>query len=127
MILLAMKIVFWRANRIGKARALMKGWNRKVQFDVEGVSPFYVMIQEGLASLAKGRAEKPDLIIKASNNDFRKMLRGELKFEEAFLRKKFEAIGSIHDAAIFNRIVGIVLESHRRSISTFRRLFGKFI
>jgi putative sterol carrier protein len=127
MILLAMKIVFWRANRIGAAKALMKGWNRKVQFDVESASPFYVRVQEGLASLVEGRAEKPDLIIKARSNNLRKIIRGDLKFEEAFLRKQFEAIGSIHDAAIFNRIVGVVLDSHKGSISIFRRFFGKFI
>lgn len=127
MILLAMKFVFWRANRIRETKALMKRWNRKVQFDIESVSPFYIMFQESVASLAKGRAEEPDLIIKASINHFRKILKGEVRFEEAFLRKQFEATGSIHDAARFSRIVGVVLESHKRALSTFRRLFGKFI
>ena len=127
MILLAMKVVFWYSNRIGEAKALMKGWNRKVQFDVEGMSPFYVMVQEGRSSLSKGKAEKPDVVIKANKNNFKKILRGELKFEEAFVRKQFEAIGPIHDAAKFKRIVGIVLESHKGSISVFQWLVGKFI
>ncbi len=126
MILLAMKVVFWRANRIKEARALMKGWNRKIQFDVEGMNPFYVMVQEGLASLVKGGYENPDLTIKATTKNFRKILEGEIKFEEAFLLKQVEAIGSIRDAAIFKRIVGVVLESHKGLISTFRWFFGKF-
>lgn len=127
MILLAMKMLFWYSNRIGEAKALMKGWNRKVQFDVEGMNPFYVMVHEGRASLLKGKAEKPDVVMKANKNNFKKILRGELKFEEAFVRKQFEAIGSIHDAAVFKRIVGIVLDSHKGTISILQRLVGKFI
>ena len=127
MILLAMKIVFWYANRIKEAKALMKGWNRRVQFDIEDTGSFYVVIQEGVASFAKGRCENPDLVLKASNKNFRKILRGEVGFEEAFLLKQFEAIGSIRDAAIFKRIIGVVLESHKGTISIFRWVFGRFI
>ena len=126
MILLAMKVVFWRANRIKEARLLMKSWNRKIQFNVEGMSPFYVVVQEGLASLVKGGCENPDLTIKSTTKNFRKILGGEVKFEEAFLLKQVEALGSIRDAAIFKRIVGVVLESHKGFISTFRWFFGKF-
>jgi len=84
-------------------------------------------IQESHASLIKGETEKPDLLIKGSSDNFRKIMRGELRFEEAFLRKKFETAGSIRDAAIFNRIVGIVLDSHKGSVSFFQRFFGRFI
>ena len=125
--LLTMRVVFWRANRIKETKALMKGWNRKIQFDIDRMNPFYVAIQEGRASLIKGRYEKPDLIIKASAGNFRKVLRGEVKFEEAFLLKRFEATGSIRDASMFNRMVGVVLESHKRSISTLRWFVGKLI
>ncbi|MBW2609967.1 MAG: SCP2 sterol-binding domain-containing protein [Deltaproteobacteria bacterium] len=127
MILFSMRFVIWRANRIKEAKEMMKRWNRKVQFDVTGVTPFYVMVQEGRASVVKGRADKSDLVIKGSQNGFRKILKGELKFEEAFLRKQFETVGSIRDAAIFNRIVGSVLESHKRTLPIFRRFFGKLV
>ena len=127
MILLAMRILFWLANGNKEAKALMRGWNRTIKFDIESTAPFYVKIQEGLASVIRGSCEKPDLIMKASNSNFRKMLKGEIQFEEAFLRKQFDAIGSIHDAARFKRIIGLVLESHSRLISAFRLFVGKFI
>jgi putative sterol carrier protein len=122
-----MRLLIWRANRVKEAKELMKRWNRKVQFDLTGAPLFHVVFQESLASLVKGRAEKPDLIIKGSRKGFRKIIRGELKFEEAFLRKQFETIGPIRDAAIFNRIVGSVLDSHKGSLPVLRRFFGRFV
>ena len=127
MILTGMRMVYWLANRNKEAQALMRGWNRKIQFEIEGTAPFYVEVQEALASLHKGTQERPDLVMKATGDNFRRMLRGEIQFEEAFLRKQFETIGPVHDAARFKRIVGLVLESHSGLISTFRFLFGKFI
>ncbi len=127
MILFSMRLIIWRANRVKEAKDLMKRWNRKVQFDLAGVTPFYVSVQEGLASLVKGKAETSNLTIKGSRNGFRKIIKGELKFEEAFLRKQFETIGPIRDAAIFNRIVGSVLDSHKGSLPVMRRFFGRFI
>ena len=73
MILLAMRIVFWYANRLKQTKVLMKGWNRNVQFHIEGVNPFYARFQDGKASLIKGEWEKPDLIIKGNNKNFRKI------------------------------------------------------
>jgi putative sterol carrier protein len=122
-----MKLIIRRANRIKEAKDLMKRWNRKIQFDLTDVTPFYVSVQEGLASVVKGRAEKSDLTIKGSRNGFRKIIKGELKFEEAFLRKQFETIGPIRDAAIFNRIIGAVLDTHKGSLPVLRRILGRFV
>ena len=127
MLLLTMKIAFWRANQIKATKALMKGWDREIQFDVEGMSPFYVLVQGGRASVIKGKSEKPDLTIKSSTANLRRIIRGEVNFEEAFIRKQIDAIGSIRDAAIFKRIFGVILESHKGIISIIRKLFGKFI
>jgi len=127
MILQSMRFIFWRANRIEEAKALMNRWNRKIQLDLEGMGPCHIKVQDGHSSLVKGETENPDLLIKGNTKNFRKIMRGDLRFEEAFLRKKFEAKGSIRDAAIFNRIVGIVLDSHKRSVTVFQRFFGRFI
>ncbi len=127
MLLLSMKIAFWRANSIKETKALMKGWDREIQFDVEGMNPFYVVVQGGRASVRKGKSEKPDLTIKSSTANFRKIIRGEVNFEEAFIRKQVDAIGSIRDASIFKRIFSVVMESHKGIISIIRKLFGKFI
>ena len=127
MVSLAMKIAFWLANKNKEAKALMRRWNRKIKFDIEGAPAFYVNVQNGTASLIKGDCNNPDLVVKASNRNFRRMLRGEIQFEEAFLRKQIDTVGSIHDAARFKRIIGLVLESHSGLISAFRLLFGKFI
>jgi putative sterol carrier protein len=120
-------MVFWLANRNKEAQKLMGGWNRTIQFDIEGAPPFFIGIQEGRGSLGKGTCDKPNLTMKTTEGNFRRMLRGEIQFEEAFVRKQFEAIGPVHDAARFKRVVGLVLESHGRLIGTFRSVFGRFI
>ena len=127
MILFSMRFVIWRANRIDDSKTLMKRWNKRIQFDVSGVAPFYVQIQEGIASLKKGKPDKTDLTIKGSKKGFYKIMRGELKFEEAFLRKQFETIGSIRDAAIFNRIVSTVMDSHKHTLPFMQRIAGVFM
>ena len=127
MVLFAMKMLFWLANRNREAQALMRGWNRKIQFDIEGLPSFIVTIQDGRASIVERNHGTSHLTMKTTENNFRRMLRGEIQFEEAFLRKQFEAIGPVHDAARFKRIVGLVLESHSGLISVFRTLFGRFM
>lgn len=127
MIRFAMRVAFWLANRNEQARKLMQGWNRNVQFQIDKVAPFYVLIRDGSAVVSPGLCENPNLVMKASEASFRRMLRGEIQFEEAFIRKQIEAIGSVHDAARFKRIIGIVLERHAPLISVFRSVFGRFI
>ena len=127
MIFLAMKILFWLANKNKEVKALLRGWNRTIKFDIESTAPFYVKTQDGFASVVKGNFEKPDIIMKATNSNFRRMLKGDIQFEEAFLRKQIDAVGSIHDAARFKRVIGLVLESHSGLIAAFRMSFGKLM
>ena len=127
MILFAMKILFWLANKNKEVKTLLGGWNRTIKFDIDSTTPFHVKTQDGFASVIKGNCEKPDLIMKATNSNFRRMLKGDIKFEEAFLRKQIDAVGSIHDAARFKRIIGLVLESHNGLITAFRLSFGKLM
>ena len=122
-----MKILFWLANKNKEVKTLMGGWNRTIKFDIDSTTPFHVKTQDSFASVIKGNCEKPDLIMKATNSNFRRMLKGDIKFEEAFLRKQIDAVGSIHDAARFKRIIGLVLESHSGLIAAFRLSFGKLM
>ncbi len=122
-----MKILFRLANKNREVKALMRGWNRTIKFDIDSTAPFYVKTQDGFASVVKGNYEKPDLTMKATNSNFRRILKGDIKFEEAFLRKQIDAVGSIHDAARFKRIIGLVLESHSGLITAFRLFIGKLM
>ena len=122
-----MKSLCWFVNRDNSAQGLIQGWNRSIGFDIEETAPFSIEVRDGKVSLQAGKYEKADLVIRTTKENFQRVLKGEFQFEEAFIRKKFEAIGPVHDAAKFKRMIGLVFESNKMLIKSFRFTVGRFL
>ena len=127
MILFTMRAACWLANWTKAVQTLIKGWNRSINFEVEGLDSFHLKVKEGAVFFYKGPHGKPDLVIKSTKKNFRGMLRGDFQFEEGFVRKKFDAMGPVRDAAKFKRMMGLIIESHPWFFSMFRMVFGRFL
>jgi hypothetical protein len=59
-----------RANEVAEAKGLMAGWNKVVQFIVEGEGDFYIKFENGVATFHEGKHEKPDVTLKGPEEVF---------------------------------------------------------
>ena len=92
------------ANKSEKAKGLMAGWDRIVQFIVDGEDDFYLKIEGGQVSLIVGVHESPNVTLKGPEEVMYKMLTGELDATRAYFAKQYTIEGSMSDAMKFGRI-----------------------
>jgi len=93
-----------KANANAEAKSTMAGWNKVVQFSVEGEGDFYLKFENGTASFNEGKHEKPDVTLKGPEDVFYKMLTRELDQTRAYFAKQYAIEGSMSDAMKFGRI-----------------------
>jgi putative sterol carrier protein len=93
-----------RANAVAEAKSAMAGWNKVVQFSVEGEGDFYLKFENGAASFHEGKHEKPDVTLKGPEDVFYKMLTRELDQTRAYFAKQYTIEGSMSEAMKFGRI-----------------------
>jgi putative sterol carrier protein len=93
-----------RANEVEEAKGLMAGWNKVIQFVVEGEGEFYIKFENGIATFHEGKHEKPDVTLKGPEEVFYKMVTRELDATRAYFAKQYTIEGSMADAMKFGRI-----------------------
>lgn len=98
------------ANRNEKVKSLIRS-DRTIQLEVKGEDPICILLSQGKVSYRLGRGDKPNVILRTTRENMKKMLTGELRQEEAFTFKKIEVSGSITDAMRFNQITQAVMPS----------------
>jgi putative sterol carrier protein len=93
-----------KANEVDEAKGLMAGWNKVIQFVVEGEGEFYIKFENGTATFHEGKHEKPDVTLKGPEEVFYKMVTRELDATRAYFAKQYTIEGSMADAMKFGRI-----------------------
>lgn len=93
-----------RANGVAEAKSVMAGWNKVVQFSVQGEGDFYLKFDDGAATFHEGKHEKPDVTLKGPEDVFYKMLTRELDQTRAYFAKQYTIEGSMSDAMKFGRL-----------------------
>ena len=93
-----------RANKSDAAKGLMAGWDRVVQFIIDGEDDFYLTIAGGQVSLTVGVHESPSVTLKGPEEVMNKMLTGELDATRAYFAKQYTIEGSMSDAMKFGRL-----------------------
>jgi len=93
-----------RANEVTEAKSAMAGWNKIIQFVIEGEGDFYIKFENGEATFHEGKHEKPNVTLKGPEEVFYKMLTRELDQTRAYFAKQYTIEGSMADAMKFGRI-----------------------
>ena len=93
-----------KANEVAEAKGAMTGWNKVIQFIVEGEGDFYLQFENDTATFHEGKHEKPDVTLKGKEEIFYKMLTRELDQTRAYFAKQYTIEGSMADAMKFGRI-----------------------
>jgi putative sterol carrier protein len=93
-----------KANEVAEAKSVMAGWNKVIQFIVEGEGEFYIKFENGVATFHEGKHEKPDVTLKGPEEVFYKMVTRQLDPTRAYFAKQYTIEGSMSDAMKFARI-----------------------
>ena len=91
-------------NKSAEAKGIIAGWDKVVQFIVDGDDDFYIKTAGGTASFNLGVHESPNVTLKGSEEVFYKMFTGELDQTRAYFAKQYTIEGSMSDAMKFGRL-----------------------
>jgi putative sterol carrier protein len=93
-----------QASENAEVKGVITGWDRVVQFVVDGDDDFYIETKGGAISFSLGVHESPNVTLKGSEEVFYKMLTRELDQTRAYFAKQYTIEGSMSDAMKFGRI-----------------------
>ena len=100
-----------QAKELPNVKQMTSGWDRVVQFRLEGEDPFYLTIANQNVTFSDGEHPKPDLILKAKQDVIYRMMTGELDPMKAFMLEQIKFEGSLKDAAKFTDLGNAVRKS----------------
>ncbi len=100
-----------QAGKSDEVKGLITGWDRVVQFIVDGDDDFYIETKGGTISFNLGVHESPNVTLTASEDVFYKMLTRELDQTKAYFAKQYTIKGSMSDAMKFGRIGTTLVKS----------------
>jgi len=110
------------ANRTEKAKALMEGWNKTMQFRLGGEEPFYIKAENQRLTFFNGVSEAPDVILKGEAAVFFDIITGKIDQDEAFLTKKYGFEGSIMDGVKFRHLFDVTQQAHARVFGLLQKV-----
>ncbi|MEM2866256.1 MAG: SCP2 sterol-binding domain-containing protein [Candidatus Hadarchaeales archaeon] len=94
------------ANQNEGAKKLMQGWDKVVQFVVDGedVKEFYLEFKGGQVTFNVGKHPSPAFTMIGNKDIMWKLLTREEDATRAFMAKKYSIQGSLADAMKFGKI-----------------------
>lgn len=110
-------------NKTPQTQEMMDGWDRIVQFDLEGEPKFYIQTSSQKAALHLGEHSNADVVIKAKASLFLKIIFGEVNADEAFLARQYELVGSVVDGTKFRRLGETAQNIYGQTFQLFRELY----
>ena len=97
-------------NEIEDLQEEVEGWDRKIQFDLEGLGGFWVQIEGGKFTHGEGAVESPDLTLKMSADDAAQVFSGDKDAKAAYMSGALKVDGELPDAVRVQALVEIVVE-----------------
>jgi putative sterol carrier protein len=96
-----------RLNESRLAKNLMETFSRTIQFDLEGEEgTFYMTIDGGRMSIAKGVPQNPDIVMAGDGSQFVKVVRGKLDVTHTLAQGHMRVTkGKVSELTQFNRIL----------------------
>ncbi len=91
------------ANRKKEVKDIMPD-GTTIQFELENEKQFYLRFSKGKLSVHSGRCDNPSATIRGERDSFLKLLKGEIRQEEAFFMRKLEVTGPVTYLVRLNRL-----------------------
>jgi len=100
-----------QASKNEEVKGLIAGWDKVVQFIIDGDDDFYIETKGGVISFTVGVHDSPNVTLKGPEEVFYKMLTRELDQTRAFFAKQYTIEGSMSDAMKFGRMGSALAKS----------------
>ncbi len=98
------------SSATGDVQDEVAGWDRKIQFEMEGADNAWITVQEGQFAEGAGALENPDLILALTPQMAAQMFSGQKDAKVAYQAGALKITGKIPDALKLQTILGIVNE-----------------
>lgn len=108
---LAIRVFVFFLNRTPHVHDMLEGWQKSLQFDLEGEAPFHVVFDGRRARVVAGVSISPDVVFTAPAALFLKMMLDTAMADEAYVNRKYEVLGAPADATRF-RVLGERVQHH---------------
>jgi putative sterol carrier protein len=98
------------ANRRDDLKGIMPE-GTTIQFELQREKQFYITFQNLKLSVKSGRIDSPAATIRGDRDAFLKLLKGQMRQEEAFFMRKIEVVGPVTYLVRLNRMGQKVMTS----------------
>ncbi len=98
------------ANETPDVQDEVGGWDRRVQFDLAGGEPVWMIIEGEHFEAGPGQIENPDLTLRLSAQEAARMFCGEKDAKASYQTGALQIEGAIPDALRLQSVLGIVNE-----------------
>jgi len=88
--------------------AEIEGWDRVLQFNIEGGTPFYIEVKDGKLTVHEGTHDNPDLTFETNKDTILGILTGEIDATSAYMSGDLKITGALPDAVKFRTVIEIV-------------------
>ncbi len=97
-------------SETGDVQDEVAGWDRKIQFHLEGSDGVWIAVEGGLFKDGAGTLENPDLILALTPQNAAQMFAGQKDAKAAYMAGALKITGKIPDALKLQTVLGIVNE-----------------
>ena len=118
----ALRLFVLLANRRKDLKELMPDMTT-IQFEIDDGREFFLEFKDGKLSVHDGAKESPTATIRADSESFIKIMKGELKQDEAFFMRKVEVTGPVTYLVRLNKMAREIVSSG----GYFTRFMLKFV
>ncbi len=97
-------------NEISDLQDEVDGWNRKIQFQMDGLGKYWIAINAGQFTYGAGMLADPGLTLTLSADEAAQIFAGDKDAKAAYMSGALKVQGELPDAVKLQSLIGIVCE-----------------
>jgi putative sterol carrier protein len=97
-------------NEIDELQEEVEGWDRRVNFALDGAQPHWLVVEDGRFSTGEGELEDANLVLKLEAFNASQIFSGDLDAKAAYMSGALKVEGELPDAVKMQTLIEIVGE-----------------
>lgn len=97
-------------NEIDELQEEIEGWDRRINFDLAGANPHWIIIEDGQFSTGEGLLDDANLVLKLDAINAAQVFAGDMDAKAAYMSGALKVEGELPDAVKMQTLIEIVGE-----------------
>jgi putative sterol carrier protein len=97
-------------NEVEELQEEVEDWDRRVNFELAGTNPHWLVIEDGQFSTGEGSLENADLVLKLDAFNAAQIFAGDMDAKAAYMSGALKVEGDLPDAVKMQTLIEIVGE-----------------